>query len=608
MTELDLGLRIPVAGVQLIEASAGTGKTFTVATLYSRLVIELGLPVGKLLAVTYTEAAAKDLRDKLRERLARAAMLLDDLAQDALSAREGEGNADALTRSLLRAAHARGETLPALRLRLRVAVAQMDLAPIHTIHGFCQRALREHALEAGQPLATRTLLTNEAALRREVATEFWRRQASDDEAVERLLGVWKSPQKLADALPELLGFDCLLPARAEVDLRAARGVLAEVFAAQGAAAKAQLDQARVDKQVKAALDLKKTAPVWRALEQWTRAPLAGDPRSVELALLGARSLRAETMKTGSTPENPLFDAIDVFVEAQFAARTALVHDAVDFSRRRLAELKRERALIGFDDLIRELADALDGERGDTLARALRGQYQLGLVDEFQDTDPRQWRIFRTLFAQPAPEDQGGARALFLIGDPKQAIYRFRGGDVATYLEAQRAANGQHQLDRNFRSRPLALQANAALFGLGGGGAFRQAGIDFEQVQPGGQCLDANFLLDGELAPALVVQRFAFDGNTPIEQVRAQCAANCVAAIHGLLSNAQAGRALISVREADGSLVQRALRPADITVLVGRNTDALRMQQALTGAGIPSVAAGRSSLYQSAEARDLRAWL
>jgi exodeoxyribonuclease V beta subunit len=125
-----------------------------------------------------------------------------------------------------------------------------------------------------------------------------------------------------------------------------------------------------------------------------------------------------------------------------------VHEAVDYARDRLAELKRERQLVGFDDLIRELADALDGPQGDRLAAELQRQYAVALVDEFQDTDPRQWRIFRRLFAQPA--GAGEVRALFLIGDPKQAIYRFRGGDVATYIIAKSEAAACHRLERNFR--------------------------------------------------------------------------------------------------------------------------------------------------------------
>jgi exodeoxyribonuclease V beta subunit len=178
MTESDdLGLRLPIHGVQLIEASAGTGKTFTLATLYARLVIETGLPVSAILAVTFTEAATKELRGRLRARLVLAQRLLKtalaaapfDLgADDLLDSEETR-----LTRQLLRAAVER-EGAAALYRRLGQACQQMDLAPVHTIHGFCRRALADHALEAGQSLLERELLANEAALRREVALEFWR--------------------------------------------------------------------------------------------------------------------------------------------------------------------------------------------------------------------------------------------------------------------------------------------------------------------------------------------------------------------------------------------------------------------------------------------------
>jgi len=601
MTEL--GLRIPVEGVQLIEASAGTGKTFTVATLYARMVIESGLPVPKLLAVTYTEAAAKDLRDKLRERLARAAALVE---AEALAPRAGESAADALTRTLLAQALARGESLGALRQRLRLAVAQMDLAPIHTIHGFCQRALREHALEAGQPLAARTLVTNEATLRREVATEFWRQHADDAEAVGSLLAIWKSPEALAKELQELLGFDALLPARAPVDMRAARAVFAQAFDSHGTQAFEELREARERKQVSTTFSKdEQLEAVFTALQRWRANALEADPSSPELRHFGTRYLREKRLKA-EPPEHPFFDAIDAFLDAQRGARSNLVHDVVDYARDRLAELKRERQLVGFDDLIRELADALEGPQGDVLASAMQRQYSVALVDEFQDTDPRQWRIFQRLFAHAG--DGEDLRALFLVGDPKQAIYRFRGGDVATYIIAGQAATGRHRLERNFRSRPLAVQATAALFGMGGEGAFDQPDIEFEPVQAGGACLDAHFRRDGDDAPALYLQRFSMPGNEPIDNVRSQLARNCVAAIHALLAEAQDGRNALTVRRADGTLETRPVRPGDITVLVGKNDDALRMQRELSDAGIPSVAAGRASLYSSEEAGDVQAFL
>ena len=606
----ELGLQIPIEGVQLVEASAGTGKTFTVATLYTRLVIECRLPVAKLLAVTYTEAAAKDLRDKLRERLARAATLVEGLPADAspaaLAPRAEDGAADALTRTLLREALERGEALGGLRQRLRLAVAQMDLAPIHTIHGFCQRALREHALAAGQPLAPRTLVTNEATLRREVATEFWRQQANDADAIEALLAVWNSPEQLAESLQELLGFDALLPEAAAVDLRAARAAFAQAFDAHGEdayhALRASRDAGGVSTTFSKDEQLDAT---WTALHRWRADAEGSDPRADELSKFGTRHLQARRLKRVDPPEHPFFDAIDAYMDARLGTRVAIVHRAVGYARDRLTELKRERQLVGFDDLIRELADALEGPQGEVLARALQQQYAVALVDEFQDTDPRQWRIFRRLFAQPAGE---GVRALFLIGDPKQAIYRFRGGDVATYIIAGREATQRHRLERNFRSRPLALQATAAVFELGGEGAFDQPDIEFEPVRPGGACLDAHFQRGGRDAPALYVQQLALPKDEAVENVRRQLALNCVAAIHELLAEAQAGGNALSVRRADGSLHVRPVRPGDITVLVGRNDDALRMQRALSVAGSPAVAAGRSSLYERAEARDVHAFL
>jgi exodeoxyribonuclease V beta subunit len=609
MTELGLG--IPVEGVQLIEASAGTGKTFTVATLYTRLVVELGLPVSRLLAVTYTEAAAKDLRDKLRERLARAANLLEALPVDAdatvLMPREGDGAADALTRALLASAHAKGEALPALRQRLRLAVAQMDLAPIHTIHGFCQRALREHALAAGQPLAPRTLVANEATLRREVATEFWRQRADDADAIAGLLSIWKSPEALANELQELLGFDALLPECSAVDLRAARADFAMAFDAHGKDAFDLLPEARKAGGVSTTFSKdEQLAEVYLALQRWREDPEGGDPATQDLHHFGTRYLQAKRLKKVDPPEHPFFDAIDAFLEAQLQARCRVVHEAVDYARDRLAEIKRERQLAGFDDLIRELADALDGAQGDRLAAELQRQYAVALVDEFQDTDPRQWRIFERLFARGGAS--GEVRALFLIGDPKQAIYRFRGGDVATYIKAKAKAAQAHRLDRNFRSRPLALRATAALFAQGGAGAFDQPDIEFEPVQPGGACLDGHFQRVGADAPALTLQLLGLPDGVSKDEVRAQLARNCVVAIHELLAQAQAGGNALAVRRSDGTLDTRPVRPGDITVLVARNQDALLMQQALSEAGIPSVAAGRASLYESEEARDVHAFL
>ena len=174
-------LDLPLDGVRLIEASAGTGKTFTLATLVTRLVVERGLRVGQVLAVTFTEAATQELRKRIRERLLLALELVDAPAVD------GEDAEAALTRDILQAHLARsGEPAGALRRRLRQAALEIDLAAIFTIHGFCARVLREHALESGQGFDPPELLANDRALREELAADLWRTHgASAAGGVER---------------------------------------------------------------------------------------------------------------------------------------------------------------------------------------------------------------------------------------------------------------------------------------------------------------------------------------------------------------------------------------------------------------------------------------
>jgi len=629
MTERDdLGLSVPIRGVQLIEASAGTGKTFTLATLYARLVIEAGLPVSSILAVTFTEAATKELRDRLRARLVLAQQVLESTDE------EDDDEQTRLTRHLVLAGIAR-EGASALRRRLRLAGEQMDLAPIHTIHGFCRRALADHALEAGQPLLERELIENEAALRRELALEFWREHSRVADSAVILCSIWSSPEALADSLRELLALDVLLPAPAVHDERpqaalvAARVRLAAAFAQHGDEARALLRAAAAERSVHGSI-VKDTAvdPVWQALGEWSAAPHARDPDTDHLADYASSRLQGRANKNKHAPASPLFDAIEQWHACALAqervareARIALIHAARQFARQRLESLKRERGLIGYDDMIRGVAHALAGPHAAEFAQRVQAQYRVALVDEFQDTDARQWSIFRRLFARhdarAAEPDAAslfeedadasgaiGARALFLIGDPKQAIYRFRGGDVFAYLAAEAHADGKHHLERNFRSRPRLLAAVQALFELPGPNAFAQPGISFERVQAGGRCQDSHLQIDDVDAPALTLLRLAAaDEQENIEGARERATRACVGSIHGLLAAALAGRAQLVDRHG----VRRMLAPGDIAVLVEKNDDAERMQQALAGAGIPSVAAGRSSLYHSEEAQHL-CWL
>ena len=611
-------LDLPLDGVRLIEASAGTGKTFTLATLVTRLVIERGLRVGEILAVTYTEAATQELRERLRLRLELAARLANEVAL--MPTTLDDDSEAAVTRALIERQSRREDPL-ALARRLRQAAREMDLAAVFTIHGFCARALAEHAVEAGQPLLAPELTGSERELIDAVATDLWRSLGADATDAELLQQQWRAPDGLAGDLYKLLYVPRLQPAPPPASpdplphLLAAAATLRDAFLTHGEDACAALHAAIENKVLNGTSYKPALIPELRnALAQWCGHGDASMPVHEKLDRLTPRMLADKTNKPKKgaplqPPSSPLFDAVARYLEAANARdawlasrRIALVHRVRDAASRRLAAIKRLRREQTFDDLIANLADALDGPHGDRLVERLRAQYAFALVDEFQDTDPRQWAIFERIFGR---EDA----ALFLIGDPKQAIYRFRGGDVHTYLAAAERAQRAPALDRNFRSRPSLLRAISTLYARAGEAAFVDERIRFRDVEPGGAVRDEDFQRDGRTAPALDVCVLPppDDGRRKpqwyVGEARQLAALACVTAIHALLSDAREGRALLRERGGD-----RAPQSGDIAVLVRNHNEATLMREALSRAGIPAVAAGRRSLFSTGEACDVLALL
>ncbi|MFI8571741.1 exodeoxyribonuclease V subunit beta [Stenotrophomonas bentonitica] len=615
MTDHDLlndpYLALPLDGVRLIEASAGTGKTFTLATLFTRLVVEKGWRIGQILAVTFTDAATQELRKRIRERLALAAQLVERVPTD-------QDTPDvALTRVILQRQLALGEETPAaLARRLQTAADEIDLASIFTIHGFCTRVLREHALESGHTFDPPTLLPSERELHEELAADLWRVHANDPATVDALTWLWSSPEALAGDLSTLIKPLPLLPARPTrtfddpaPQLRLTAAALAEAIQTHVEDAQAQIAVA-FDRKIFDGRRAKRPSfdkafgelLAGRSAQHWPRGDKSHLGKLLPVQLLAFCKDGME----GQCPASPLFDALQAWWHAADAREqwlrqqaTAFLHDLRDEARARLAELKRIGRVQTYDDLIDGVADALEGLHRATLVQQLRAQYAIALVDEFQDTDDRQWGIFQRVFGDSEEtRDAGLAPALFLIGDPKQAIYGFRGGDIHTYLKAKRQADAAPALDRNFRSRPAVLHAIEALYANAGERAFLEADIAFEPVHPGSTRMDADFLRDGLPAPGLTVRVLhnTEGGDLKADPSRQQASDACVAAIHQILSDARQGRALLR---------DVPVQPGDIAVLVRSHKEATRIQQALGAVGIPAVAAGKRSLYATPEAHDLR---
>ena len=620
-------LDLPLDGVRLIEASAGTGKTFTLATLVTRLVIERQLRVGQILAVTYTEAATQELRERLRVRLELAARLANEVALMPTSLAD-DGDA-AITRALIER-QAKKENPVALARRLRQAAREMDLAAVFTIHGFCARALAEHAVEAGQPLLAPELIGSERELIDAVATDLWRVLGANAVEAELLQAQWRTPDEFAADLGRLLQAPRIEPPAPDPDahdplapLLAAATALRTAFREHGDDAFARLTGA-IEAKALNGNSYKPGLPaeLQRALGQWCALDDATAPIHERIERLTPQTLTDKTNKPKKvgvplpTPVSPLFDAVAAYLAAAArrdewlaVQRVVLVHRVRALGAQRLAALKRLRREQSFDDLIADLAQALEGPHGARLVERLRAQYAFALVDEFQDTDPRQWAIFERVFGDTHATTPALAPNLFLIGDPKQAIYRFRGGDVHTYLAAAERAQRAPALDRNFRSRPALLQAIGALYAQAGDTAFVDARIRFRDVVPGEAVRDDDFRRNGRNAAALTLAMLPppQDGRRKpqwsVGEARTLAAHACVTAVHALLADARGERAVLREKGCD-----RVPEPGDIAVLVRNHSEATLMREALVRSGIPAVAAGRSSLFATEQARDVLALL
>ena len=606
-------LGVPLEGVRLLEASAGTGKTWTIAALYLRLLLERGLEVPEILVVTFTQAATEELRERIRGRV-----------RDALAVAEGRKADDDFAAALL----ARAGPGEDPRQRLVDALARMDELAVFTIHGFCQRVLQENAFESGA-LFDAEVGADERDLRREVMEDFWRRRLYGACAPEaaRLLEEWKDPGFLLRQVDGLVGPEPveLLPA---VDAAAADRARVQAHAAarrewvagretvraileSGVFSRTSYRPEKVAR-VLAAAEAELGPGVARAEADLGAGVAPGGAPEVREAklfeLLVPERVARGTKKGQAVPEHPFFAACAAWLEADAEAvrtrRVALLREAAVYLARTLEVRKSERRVLFFDDLLVHLDRALSGPAGGALVERLRRQYPAALIDEFQDTDAVQYRIFRAVYAD-APET-----ALFLIGDPKQAIYGFRGADVFTYLRAGRDVDprsGRFTLTHNWRSSTPFVQAVNTLFarverpflfedipfhpavaaGKGDRAPLEVQGPDGLRAPA---ALSLGFLGREEPAPGKEAPGVLGKG---VAQERA--AAACAEAIAEWLDLGEAGRA---------RLEGRALEAADLAVLVRDRYEAEAVRRALARVGVASVHYSRESVYASEEAGEL----
>ncbi|MCK5688256.1 exodeoxyribonuclease V subunit beta [Myxococcota bacterium] len=590
-------LTIRLNGINLIEASAGTGKTYTIATLVLRLIIERDLDISKILVVTFTNAATSELRARIRQRLRDALVAINrghdkDDHLDAIAKRSIQENTKE---------HHLG--------RLRLALQSFDEASIFTIHSFCQRVLHESAFESGVAFDAE-LQTDSSALQRDVISDFMAQQAHglsldllriarahafDHEKLQKLITSASSPDLK------------IIPPHQDVDLDEA---IQKLKLARKKAV--QLWEQSSD-QIIALLSsgtLKATSyKPDQIATSWPREILAeltsenpAEPPVLISKLTSAALLKATKKAALANPiAHPFFDACDELVQhsAEFGETMAvwftnLQLSAIQFAQNNIKSRKAASDLRAFDDLLLLVRDSLRGPGAEAFAAQIHSRYPIALIDEFQDTDSVQYEIFSRVYKDKA---QKPGSALFMIGDPKQAIYAFRGADIFTYFAAKELAEeSAFTLKTNWRSDKLLLTAFNSLFKRCDY-PFASPEIPYIEVDappdkksPTGQQA-APFQIHFLEGTDEVVKK------TGLEKARGKDDARAI--IHTTLA------ADIATQLQGGALINdKRAEPGDMAVLCRTHFEARAIQDELRALHIPSIRRDDQNVFTTPEADDL----
>lgn len=608
-------ITMPLQGISLIEASAGTGKTFNIAALFARLILLEQLPIETILVVTFTKAATAELKTRLRTRLNQAlALLQNQLPPEQI---------DPVLQQLIDSARSQSDDV-SLILRLQAAITQFDSAAVYTIHGFCQRILTDYAFLCQTPFDTETINTDPELLCR-FAEDFWRKEISNNTKLASLAVAKKlTPAKLMQQTDQYCGLPNLFIRKPPVtDLSSINTTLQQLWQQlciqfddiQQAfwQLQPQLNQnsyraksyQQFFNELAQAIELqscqytfsKNTLEKFAKFDATNLSAKAKQKQLLNKDLLATVSLLAE-----------LGQAIEAKQTAEDHSALQLQIDCFEYVRQCLFEHRHNSHQRSFDDLLADVEAALStsNPQASTLAAALAQTWQIALVDECQDTDPLQYHIFKTAFAKQQ-------RPLIMVGDPKQAIYRFRGADIHAYLRAaaDTPAQQRYTLFTNYRSHQALVHSITQLF-TAKDYPFILKGIDYPPVQAQAQHSKLRITSNNTSPPAVVV-RWLHEKITVNEKgyecvpnkdnLRARSADSCAHEIAAMINQGQRGEL---------KLESRALLAGDIAVLVHSHKEGHLMAKALKRCGISSVSLGNHTVFNTSEAEAvtalLRFWL
>lgn len=586
----------PLHGTRLIEASAGTGKTYTIAGLYLRLILGHGhelirhaepLTVEQILVVTFTEAATAELRGRIRQRIHEAR----------LAFARGESD-DPVIQPLLR--DTQDHDL-AMRLLLQ-AEREMDSAAIYTIHGFCQRMLVQNAFESGSRFANE-FVTDETRLKIQVVTDYWRRwfYPLNRALAMEIRRLWAEPSVLLEKIGRYLtGHTLQLSVQPQADIEALHQkniekiqVIKQMWLTHGSDLESLLEQSDIDRKTYS----KRYLPLWLAqVSEWAASPTNDYYTPKNLERFSQRMLVEKTKEGGTSPHHEVFEQIEQFLAQPVSLEAPLMAHAIEMCRLELARVKREQLVLSFDDLLVNLSASLDRDHQHILAERIRTLYPVAMIDEFQDTDPLQYSIFHRIYGD---HTQSG---LLMIGDPKQAIYAFRGADIFTYIKARNQVASHFTLETNWRSSLDMVTTVNALFSFTRAPFMYEQDIPFFPVKANPKASKMGWVLDSVAQPALTYW-WPKNQNEPMSKgdYEAIMATATASQIQILLTQSQTGQTYLYKGD-----THAAIEPGNIAVLVRTGKEGHLIKQALARQGIASVyLSNRESVFNTSIAVDIQ---
>ncbi len=589
----------PLFGINLVEASAGTGKTWNIEALVIRLLLTHDLLPKNILVVTFTDAATQELRERILNRI--------NQVYEAISDKSVELNED----PFLKECRVRfGGNLNAIK-SLERSKSEFDEASIYTIHSFCKNVLNDFSFESGVDREI-NILSDSRLLIDEVIADYWRKlnqrmSRPENQIFSGLLLNDLTLDKVKKLFSEFMiqmhteiySIEDMAPAAwigwpnvdKIADFRARITQLQSIWANEEAEIHKQLVETSIKNN-----NYSRDYDKWRPdIEIFLEDPFREySSKTIEKFTQQFLDARKPKSWAGPHPEHEFFQQLEDVIEmtkwmVQYELRTALTSLKTDYQNRR----KRDQVLI-YDDLLSSLSDALNESlnpgKATILRKKLLDQYPVAMIDEFQDTDRVQYSIFRQIYVQGgAPENT----LLYLIGDPKQSIYKFRGADLKTYFDARNEAKNHFKLPTNYRSSQNLVSAVNAFFNRDGSfidnellyinsDAHRQENPYFN-IQESDEALrfiqiDTDSTKKGESTSDLV--------NWVTRSIASQLQ---------LSMDSKAG-----FKEESESAGTRPIDAGDIAVLVSKHHQAKLIRESLTEIGIPCVETGDSNVFSSEE--------